>query len=346
MQHRALIVDDDASIRRIVRSVLDSLGHQYDEASSQESARKIIMKGLSTYVLLDLEIPEKDSRGLPRIQNGLNLLEEIANNPETLSLPVIVMTAHGSNNNHLAVECLTTGAANWINKPFPVTDRTLDKVIKQTLSKRPVRLPPPPSTSGKLKPFEGGVLSFLPSQVELEGHRVAGGDSVMRSILEELRVKNAAGKFTKHSTEELARKIRCDGGPNTITRSIYEFRKKVTQVMQDRAGVSCEEGDVIESVDGYRFKEWITISGVNDSTCALEKVEPPPNEAIQRKDAESRQKWILEQLERGVRLRVVDIVEAFKCSPRTAFRDTDSLRKKKLIKFHGERNDGHYVLCK
>lgn len=342
MKHKCLIIDDDAAIRRVACSVADSLSHAHVEAGSQESARKRL-SGV-TYILLDLEIPEKDSRGFPRIQNGLNLLEEFVGSPETASIPVIVMTAHGTTDPTLAVEVLTAGASNWINKPFPATGKTLDKVIKETLSKRTNKsILPNPKNRPALQ-FEGGELSFQTTHVTLLGHKVAGSDSIMRNVLEELSVKDSRGKFVNLSAEEFAKRFRCDGGQNTITSTISDFRKKVSQVLLDRAGVTCGENDVIESVNGYRFKEWISIAdgSVELTQSAVKNTSPAP----EQNTLESRRKWILEQLESGVQLRVGDITKVFKCSNRTALRDTEALKQSGQIKYQGDPLDGHYVLCK
>lgn len=343
MQHRALIVDDDASIRRIVRSVLDSLGHKYAEASSQESARKILARGGFTYALLDLEIPEKDSRGIPRIPNGLNLLEEIVANAETANLPVIVMTAHGTEKPHLAVECLTTGAANWINKPFPVTDRTLDKVIKQTLSKRPARSNPlPKPATEERKAFAGGELVFYPDRVELSGVKVAGAQGMthIRQILDALKKKNSTGRHVAFSGEELAEMVSAEG-QNSISSTIGEFREKVVDLLRKNAGLECGEYGVIENAGGYRFAAGIVVVDGAPGKDAPEAIVPPTGKGH---TAQSRQDWIVDQLKRGTLLRVADIVKAFGCSNRTAIRDTGELKKKGLVQYHGDAKDGYYTL--
>jgi len=342
MTPRALIIDDDTGIRRVVRSVLDSLGHGYCEAGSQESARKIIGAEPLSYILLDMEIPEKELRGLPRIQNGLNLLEEIVQSPGTAHIPVIVMTAHGARDPQLAVEVLTNGAANWINKPFPSTGRTLDKVIKQTLAKRPARATPRTASGPEPKPFTGGEMTFFPDRVELCNVKIAGLQSHthIRKILDCLRKKNSMGRYVAFSGEELATQIGA-GDANTVFSAIAEFRKKARSLLGKEAGFICGDDDVIENSGGYRLKASITIcegAGV-DTAVNIE----PPNHT--QHTAESRQQWIVEQLQNGVQLRLIDITKAFSYSKRTALRDIGQLRERGIVVYHGDPRDGYYSLA-
>ena len=64
---KALIVDDDSDILDSVSDILESLGHECDHADSVESARQRLASSNYTYVLLDLEIPVRSGRRLPRI---------------------------------------------------------------------------------------------------------------------------------------------------------------------------------------------------------------------------------------------------------------------------------------
>jgi CheY-like chemotaxis protein len=340
MKHKCLIVDDDAAIRRVAARVAISLNHGHAEAASMESARKRLTD--VTYILLDMELPETDSRGFPRIQNGLNLLEEWVQSPETAHIPIIVMTAHGKTDPTLAVEVLTAGAANWINKPFPATGRTLDKVIKETLSKRTTKQPPVDIQPRKGQHFAGGELSFQPSHISLLGHKIAGDDSLIRNIYEELSVKDQRGVYVKFTAEEFAERFRCDGGASSVRKAIADSRKKIVRTLLDREGIICTENDVIQSVDGYQLKVWITVNrqpSVEERPRAAEPANP-------KNTSEGRRAWILDQVRNGVELRLSEICAVFKCSKRTALRDTEMLKKEGLLDFQGEPLRGYYVLRK
>lgn len=65
-----------------------------------------------------------------------------------------------------------------------------------------------------------------------------------------------------------------------------------------------------------------------------------------RRQAEQRRVWFLEQLQQGQQLKFDDIVIRWKVSPRTAKSDIAAMVELKLIKFIGARKNGIYVLIK
>ena len=77
MKFKALVIDDDPAIVETVGEILESLGHEHDSADCVTAARELLSHNQYDYFLLDLEIPVRRGRGLPRIQTGENLLEQI-----------------------------------------------------------------------------------------------------------------------------------------------------------------------------------------------------------------------------------------------------------------------------
>ena len=91
-------------------------------------------------MLLDLEIPARGWRSQPRIQNSVNLLDQIRESDDDGIVPVIIMSDRTPENSEVAVEMMRlaadlTGkeAVDYIHKPFPTAGRTLDRVIKKVL---------------------------------------------------------------------------------------------------------------------------------------------------------------------------------------------------------------------
>jgi len=134
MKHKALLVDDDPKICESVSEILASLGHEHQQAHSQEAARALLAQGEFSYILLDLEIPVRDGGGFARLVNGENLLSEIRKMPKMRGVPVIVMTGYGSTGPSLAVRLMKKGAEDFVNKPFNGAE--LDQAILDAMARK------------------------------------------------------------------------------------------------------------------------------------------------------------------------------------------------------------------
>ena len=100
---RVLIVDDAAIDRRLAASFLEKAGWTTFFARDGKEAWEMIERQSPDLVLTDLQMPEVD---------GLQLVERIREDRPTL--PVILMTAHGSE--EIAVKALQAGAASYVPK--------------------------------------------------------------------------------------------------------------------------------------------------------------------------------------------------------------------------------------
>lgn len=100
-----LVVDDDDNLRMIMSDRLSNMGHKVDQASSLAEAMEQL--GRESYQLLLLDIFLPDQQGLEGLRNIRKRFR---------SLPVIVMTAHGTID--LAVEAMKEGAYDFVTKPM------------------------------------------------------------------------------------------------------------------------------------------------------------------------------------------------------------------------------------
>jgi DNA-binding response OmpR family regulator len=106
---RALVVDDDVAIRRLVMRVLERKNFLVDTARDGAEGLEKIAGTTYAVVVLDLMMPRVD---------GAAVLKHLSeNHPEQLPA-VIVMTAFGAS----AVERLRPPPAYFITKPFNVED--------------------------------------------------------------------------------------------------------------------------------------------------------------------------------------------------------------------------------
>jgi len=106
---RVLVVDDDASVRKVLAALLRQAGHAPVEADSGERALAELVGCSVDIVLTDLRMPGMD---------GMALLKRVAR--EWPCVPVVMITAHGTV--PVAVEAMRAGAADFILKPFDRED--------------------------------------------------------------------------------------------------------------------------------------------------------------------------------------------------------------------------------
>ena len=106
-----LIVDDEKNIRATLSRGLHLDGYRTQEAGNGVEALKALQEGGVDLVILDVQMPEMD---------GLQLLA--AMRERRLSVPAIVLTAHGSIER--AVQAVKLGAYDFIEKP-PSIERIL-----------------------------------------------------------------------------------------------------------------------------------------------------------------------------------------------------------------------------
>ena len=100
-----LVVDDEAGQRKIVASILKSVGHLVYEAASVDDALHQIAENRPEVVLTDLKMPGK---------SGLILVEEVSKSQ--LPPEVVVITAFGTV--ETAVKAMRSGAYDYLNKPL------------------------------------------------------------------------------------------------------------------------------------------------------------------------------------------------------------------------------------
>ena len=102
---KILIVDDDPSIRRLLREYIDRFGFAGETAEDGEAAVERLRREFFAVVLTDMKMPNMDGMALLR-----HVKEE---HPHT---DVIVITGHGDDYSYMDV--IKAGASDFIAKPF------------------------------------------------------------------------------------------------------------------------------------------------------------------------------------------------------------------------------------
>ena len=120
----ALVVDDEADQRLLLRRTLESAGFVVHEASDGVAALEdLAHEETISLLVLDLLMPR---------MGGLEVLERVRAGVRTAGLPVVVVT--GSTDPEDEVRLLAAGADDYIHKPIdpPAVARRVDAVLRRS----------------------------------------------------------------------------------------------------------------------------------------------------------------------------------------------------------------------
>ena len=103
-KYKILLVEDEANIRNLVATVLETAGYQTLPADTCSAAKTLFAAYLPELIILDLGLPDTD---------GIHLLDFVRQDSLT---PVIVLSARSDEADKIAA--LDGGANDYITKPF------------------------------------------------------------------------------------------------------------------------------------------------------------------------------------------------------------------------------------
>ena len=105
---RILIVDDESQITRVLRTSLQSNGHEVSVAANGLDALEMFLKAAPDLVITDLSMP---------LMDGIALTREIR---ERSQVPIIVLSVRSQD--AAKVAALDQGADDYITKPFSIQE--------------------------------------------------------------------------------------------------------------------------------------------------------------------------------------------------------------------------------
>jgi len=117
-----LIVDDDESIRKVLKAILEEKGYRVDTADSGKKAIEKTEKAFYNLALIDIRLPDIE---------GVKLLSKIKET--TPKMRKVIITGYPSLQN--AVEAVNKGADAYIIKPLNM-DKTLATIEEQLKKQR------------------------------------------------------------------------------------------------------------------------------------------------------------------------------------------------------------------
>src|SRR5881397_678624 len=120
---KVLLVDDEDSLRKVVKELLERDGYIVAEARDGAQALDQIDRVGPDIIVLDLNMPGLD---------GYGVLSHLRSRPATAAIPVTVLTAKGDEDNEVRV--FELGADDFLTKPFRA--RALSARLEAVLGRR------------------------------------------------------------------------------------------------------------------------------------------------------------------------------------------------------------------
>jgi len=119
---KILIVDDFATMRKVIRNLLKQGGYEnIVEAEDGAAALKILKSQPVDFIISDWNMPN---------MSGLELLKAVRSDDELKALPFLMVTAEALKDN--VVAAVKAGVSNYIVKPFTaeVLNEKIEKIVK------------------------------------------------------------------------------------------------------------------------------------------------------------------------------------------------------------------------
>jgi DNA-binding NtrC family response regulator len=189
MKGRVLIVDDERNLRDTLTEIFTEHGFDVAQAASGDEGRRLVRECAPDVVFCDWKMPHGDGeRFLRGLQDDAGV---------TRSLPVIVMTAHGTSD--VTIRAMQLGAYDFVTKPLDLDEvcATADRALAHVRLQREVeelRRRVTPETNGvsghligtsraMLEVFKAiGRVAPTESSVLIQGESGTGKELVARAI--------------------------------------------------------------------------------------------------------------------------------------------------------------------
>jgi len=124
---KILVVDDDAFVREMLSSILETSGYAVETAENgQEAIDKYIADPGISLIVSDVNMPEMD---------GIQLIKELRK--KSLDVPIIMVTSVSSIS--VAVDALSSGAIDYVLKDEGIQE-TINITVKRALEKHQLKL--------------------------------------------------------------------------------------------------------------------------------------------------------------------------------------------------------------
>ena len=217
------VLEDDESIRELIIYTLNRQKMEAKGFSTPSEFWEAISEKVPSLVLLDIMLPEED---------GFSILEKLRAAPATKRLPIIMLTAKGSE--YDIVRGLDIGADDYIPKPFR---------MMELLSRIRALLRRSGANDGRMEEYRVGNLYVNPTRHEVQ---VDGKDVVLtlkEFELLNLLISRQGIVFTRAQLLDEIWGYGFDGESRTVDVHVRTLRQKLGPA-----------GNYIETVRGIGYK--------------------------------------------------------------------------------------------
>ncbi|MFN8400262.1 MAG: response regulator [Anaerolineales bacterium] len=119
---KILVVDDEPNNQRILTYTLNKAGYESTALADGSNTLNWLETNMPDLAILDVSMPNMD---------GITLLGRIRNMPQYASLPVVILTGSGDDDERLRAEAL--GIQGFLTKP--ASSKTVLEVVANLLKK-------------------------------------------------------------------------------------------------------------------------------------------------------------------------------------------------------------------
>jgi two-component system, OmpR family, phosphate regulon response regulator PhoB len=153
MQDTVLVIEDEADMMNLLRYNLSKAGFGVLIARDGLTGLELARKNRPDVVILDLLLPQMD---------GYAVCKAIRNNPATVALPVVILTAKAEPGER--IKGLEIGADDYVTKPFNLRELILR--VRALLRRS--------SDNAKIEVLEAGAFQVNRNkfEIQLEGRRL------------------------------------------------------------------------------------------------------------------------------------------------------------------------------
>jgi len=218
-----LVIEDDPSVRTLVKAVLEHNGNKVATQESAESGQQEAIDGDYDIIILDLGLPDGDGY-------------EVCKNIRDKNIPTPVLILSGEQETDVKVKCLKVGADDYLTKPFN-TEELLARL--EAIQRRSEKAGEQFLSCGELK------VDLLKREFTIGSEKVNLTNNEFNLLVYFLRNRNKI--ITQEELAENVWDIHFDTQTNYINVYISYLRKKIREH---------SETDYIETIrkKGFTFR--------------------------------------------------------------------------------------------